>query len=220
MSHTSSAPSSQSTDSAEAPRTSRAGARPASAASDTALVAVFAALIAASAAVPAVSVGAVGVPITIQTLVIALTGMCLGPVRGFAATALYVVLGLIGLPIFANFRGGLGVLAGPSAGYIIAFAIFALLCGVVARLALRRLRGWKLWLALFIGGLIASAASIHLFGVIGISLNAGLPVPAAIAADAIYIPGDIIKNALAAALAVTVHRAFPQLLTRRVLRAR
>lgn len=200
--------------------TAAPAAAPRSAAADTALVAVFAALIAASAVAPAVSVGALGVPITVQTLIIAFTGMCLGPLRGFLATALYVALGLIGLPIFSSFRGGIGVLAGPSAGYIIAFPLFALLVGLVARWALARLTGWRLWLGMFAGAVVASVVCVHLLGALGMAVNGGLPLGAAFAADALYYPGDIVKNALAAALAVTVHRAFPQLLTRRVLRAR
>ena len=53
---------------------------------DLALVAVFAGVISAATLAPAIPVGAVGVPITLQTLAVALTAMILGPWRGFAAT--------------------------------------------------------------------------------------------------------------------------------------
>lgn len=190
------------------------------AASDTALIAVFAALVAASALAPVIPLGGVGVPITLQTLVITLTGLCLGPTRGFLAVLLYVVLGLIGLPIFSQGRGGLGVLAGGSAGYIVAFAFCALLAGLVVRLLLPRLTGWKLWLSLVVGCLLGSLVTIHLFGVVGIMVNLGLPLQAAIAADAAFFPGDVIKTVIAAGLAVSVHRAFPQLYVRGLLSTR
>ncbi|MEA5116442.1 MAG: biotin transporter BioY, partial [Propionicimonas sp.] len=65
-------------------------------AADLALVAVFAALIAVFALTP-IPVGVIGVPITLQTLAVALAGLVLGGWRGFLATLLYVVVGLAGL---------------------------------------------------------------------------------------------------------------------------
>lgn len=184
-------------------------------AGDLAFIAVFAALLAVFAAMPAIPVGGAGVPITLQTLAIALCGMVLGPARGFLATVLYVALGLIGLPIFSNFAGGLGVLAGPSAGYIAGFALYALAVGAVAGWAVKRLRGWKLWLVLFSGGILASFLTVHPLGITGMSLNLGLTLQQAFVADMAFWPGDVLKNAGAAALAVVVHRAFPAVLLRR-----
>ena len=50
-----------------------------------------------------------GVPLTLQTLAMSLTGIILGSKRGFIAQGLYVILGAIGMPIFANFTGGLQI---------------------------------------------------------------------------------------------------------------
>ena len=74
---------------------------------------------------PGIAANGFGVPITFQTLAVMLTGLMLGPGRAFAAVGLYTLLGLAGLPIFSQGRSGLGILAGPSAGYIIAFPIAA-----------------------------------------------------------------------------------------------
>lgn len=71
-----------------------------------------------------------GVPLTLQTFGVALTGVVLGSRRGFIATILYVLLGTIGLPIFSNFRGGLHVLAGVTGGYIWSWPFMAALCGI------------------------------------------------------------------------------------------
>ena len=81
---------------------------------DLALVAAFAALIAACAYLGGIPVGGAGVPITLQTFGVLLAGCVLGPVRGFLAAALYLVLGAVGLPVFAEHTSGLGVFTGIS----------------------------------------------------------------------------------------------------------
>ena len=189
--------------------------RSAGRAGNIALIAVFAAMLAAFAMMPPVPVGPAGVPITLQTFAIALCGMVLGPWRGAAATLLYVVLGLLGLPIFSGMNGGIGVLAGPSAGYILSFTLYALAAGLVARWAVRRFRGMRLGIALFLGGFAASLLLNHPLGILGMSINADLPLRVAAVADLAYWPGDIIKNILAASVAVLIHRAFPDVLRRR-----
>ncbi|MDN4611678.1 biotin transporter BioY [Arthrobacter burdickii] len=179
---------------------------------DLSLVAVFAALIAALAILPGIPVGPLGVPITLQTLGVMLAGVVLGPGRGAAAVLLYLVAGLIGLPVFSGFNGGFGVLAGPSAGYLLAFPLAALVAGLLAVVVLRRARRFRAGL-LFLACLAASLLTIHPLGVAGLMVNAGLPLREAVVIDAAYLPGDMVKNVLAALLAVSVHRAFPRLLS-------
>lgn len=178
---------------------------------DLALVAVFAGLIAAFTLTPAVPVGPLGVPITLQTLAIAMTAMILGPWRGFAATALYVVVGLAGLPVLAGGASGIGALARPSAGYLLAFPLAALLIGFLSRWFIAR-QGRARWGWLFVAGLAGSVVFIHPMGILGMSINGGIPLGKAFLADIAYWPGDLIKNAAAAGVAVAVHRAFPGLL--------
>ncbi len=191
-------------------RSSRAG--------DIALIAVFAALLAALAMLPPIPVGPAGVPITLQTFGVALCGLVLGPWRGAAAALLYVSLGLLGLPIFSGLRGGIGVLAGPSAGYILSFTLYALAVGFIARWAIRRFRGTALAAALFAGSLGASILLNHPLGILGMSINADLPLGVAFVADLAYWPGDVLKNILAASVALLIHRAFPDILRRRGVR--
>ncbi|WP_394160674.1 biotin transporter BioY [Galactobacter valiniphilus] len=178
-----------------------------------ALVAVFAALIAALTMAPAIPVGPLGVPITLQTLGVALTALVLGAKRGGLAVLLYVVLGLAGLPIFARFSGGLGALAAPSAGYLLAFPVAALVTGALATLVLRRsLRAKGLWL--FGCALAGSFLVTHPAGILGMMINGHLSLQAAFLADLAYWPGDLVKSALAAALAVGILKAFPALAAR------
>ncbi|WP_104179618.1 biotin transporter BioY [Arthrobacter sp. B0490] len=195
-------------------RTRRPSSRTRWDATDLSLVAVFAALIAALAILPGIPVGPLGVPITLQTLGVMLAGIVLGPARGTAAVLLYLVAGLIGLPVFSGFSGGFGVLAGPSAGYLVAFPLAALVSGLLAVVVLRRAKRSRT-LLLFLACLAASLLTIHPLGIAGLVVNAGLPVRDAIVVDAAYLPGDVVKNLLAAVLAVSVHRAFPRLLAGR-----
>ena len=185
----------------------RVGAR------DLALVAVFAALVAVLTLIPAVPVGALGVPITLQTLGIALTALILGSLRGGSAALLYVAVGLAGVPIFAKFSGGLGSLAAPSAGYLLSFPVAAFVTGALATLVLRKVTKHRLlwlWLAAMGGSILV----IHPMGILGMSLNAGIPLEKAFILDMAYWPGDLVKNFIAASIAVSVFKAFPKLARR------
>ncbi|MCH6470468.1 biotin transporter BioY [Sinomonas terrae] len=184
-----------------------------------ALVAVFAALIAASALAPAIPVGSFGVPITIQTLAVALTALVLGASRAAAAVGLYLLLGFAGLPIFSGGRAGLQILAGGSAGYIVAFLVGAIILGALAELIVRRASARRRALWFFLAATVVSIIVVHALGVLGMMVNLKLSWQAAFVADLVYYPGDILKNLIAALAATAVHRAFPDVLVRRVRRA-
>ncbi len=183
-------------------------------AADLALIGVFAALIAASIIVPPIPAGvALGVPITLQTLVITLSGLVLGASRAAAATGLYVLLGLVGLPIFSGFRAGPGVLAGGSAGYILAFVVFAGVVGWLAQVVVRRTgRAHGVW---FMGCALVGIVVSHAGGIIGLMINGRLSLEAAVLADLIFVPGDVIKCIIAVVISLSIHRAFPDILVRR-----
>ena len=184
-------------------------------ATDLGLIAVFAALVAASALIAAIPVGGLGVPITLQTLAVMLTGLALGPGRAFAAVGLYLLLGFAGLPIFSGGRSGLGVLAGPSAGYIIGFLRAATAVGWLTVVVLKRTAKLRAIL-LFAAAMVSSIIFIHGLGILGMMVNAKLDFSKAFLADLAFYPGDIIKNVLAVSIALALHKAFPDLLLRRV----
>lgn len=70
-----------------------------------------------------------GMPLTMQTLAVALCGYVLGARRGAAAVGLFLLLGGVGLPVFSNFRGGVGILFGPTGGFLWGFLALAWCCG-------------------------------------------------------------------------------------------
>jgi biotin transport system substrate-specific component len=190
-------------------------------ATDLALIAVFAAIIAGSALIAAIPVGGLGVPITLQTLAVMLTGLALGPGRAFAAVGLYLLLGFAGLPIFSGGRSGLGVLAGPSAGYIVGFLLAATAVGALTVVVLRRKGAHSAKVRavlLFCAAMVSSIVFVHGLGILGMMVNAKLSLSAAFLADLAFYPGDVIKNILAVTVALTLHKAFPDLLIRRIRR--
>jgi len=95
------------------------------------------AFIAAGAALTAVaaqlSVPLWPVPITGQTLAVLIVGSSLGALRGALSMVLYLVLGVVGLPVFSDQSHGIGVLTGPTGGYIVGFIFAAALTGWLAQ---------------------------------------------------------------------------------------
>lgn len=71
-----------------------------------------------------------GVPITLQTFAVALTGYMLGWKMGTLSTVIYLLLGAVGLPVFANFKGGFGSLVGYTGGFLWGFILFTFFCGL------------------------------------------------------------------------------------------
>ncbi|GAB3110265.1 biotin transporter BioY [Janibacter alkaliphilus] len=183
-----------------------------SAAVDLALVSAFAALAAVCSILPAINVSTFA-PITLQTFGVLLAGAVLGARRGVLAILLWLALGAAGLPVFANGKSGLAVLAGPTSGYLVGFVVGVAIMGVVAEFLARRGQVSNP-LALFAGGLLAVLV-IHVLGIVGLHLRADLDWAAAATVDGAFWIGDLIKLAATAVVAAAVHRAFPWLLRRR-----
>lgn len=186
--------------------------RAATASTDLALVSSLAALIAVCSILPAVNLS-VFAPITLQTFGVLLAGAVLGARRGALAVLLWILIGMIGLPVFANGKAGLPVLVGPTGGYILGFVVGAAIIGTVATVAVRRAGRGTAWV-LTVGGLLALVV-VHAAGIVGLHLRAGLGWHAAATVDGAFWIGDLIKLAATVLVAGAVHRAFPDLLRRR-----
>ena len=171
---------------------------------DLAYVALFAAVIAVLGTLPAVQVGPV--PITAQTLGVMLAGSILGARRGFLAVLLFLVLVAVGLPLLAGGRGGLSVFAGASAGYLFSWPVAALVVGWLTERAWHRYDVLRGTLFNVLGGIVV----IYAVGVPVLKAVAGLDWGAALwSGAAVFIPGDLLKAAVAAVLADQVRRSYP-----------
>ena len=93
------------------------------------LTALFAALTAGGAWI-SLPIGPV--PVVLSNLVAALAGVVLGPRWGFLSVLLYLGLGALGLPVFSGGTGGIGIVTGPTGGFLIGFALSALTAGFLA----------------------------------------------------------------------------------------
>lgn len=155
------------------------------------MTAVMAAVIAAVAPF-ALPIGPI--PITLGTLVMYLAGYVLGGKRAGVAVLVYVLLGAVGVPVFNGFTGGLGVVAGPTGGYIIGFIPLAFLSGLaVERFPQNRLLQ-------FVGMVIATAV-LYALGTAWFCVQAGKSLTAALSVCVFpFIPGDLAKMAVAMVL--------------------
>jgi biotin transport system substrate-specific component len=175
---------------------------------DLALTATFAGVVAALGLLPAVLPPGIPVPITAQSLGVMLAGSVLGARRGFGALLLFLVLVAIGLPLLAGGRGGLGVFAGPSVGFLLAYPVCA---GVIGWIVERGGPTYRLaWgvVANVVGGIVVLYAA----GTVGLMAVAHLGVGAALVANGWYVVGDTIKVVIASVVARGVHAAYPGLL--------
>lgn len=162
---------------------------------DMAQVAVFAALLAilSQFAIPLPS----GVPMTLQTFAVALTGYTLGARKGGFAFLTYLLLGAVGVPVFANFKAGAMVLFGVTGGYLWGFLIMTVVCGAVARR--------PIVLAL-VGGLFGLALA-HVLGLAQFTAITATPWEKAfMVASMPFLLKDVISVALAWMLARIIRR--------------
>ncbi len=122
------------------------------------LVAAFTALIAVGAWLSIPAFWFVAVPITLATLFVVLAGLLLGPWLGLAAVGLYLLAGIIGLPVFANGNSGVGYLLGPTGGFLLGYALAALIAGLISRINPENI-------VILIIAAIAASVAIYLPGV-------------------------------------------------------
>jgi len=174
---------------------------------DLILMALFAGVMAALGLLPKVPLPLGGVPITAQSMGVMLAGGILGARRGAGAMAIFVALVALGLPLLAGGRGGLGVLAGPSGGFIIGFILGAYVTGWVAeRLPLRT--GLPRYL---IAATVGGIGAVYLLGVPFWALQSGSTLWSVLTISVNFLPGDLIKAVLAALVTAAVQRGYPVL---------
>jgi len=138
-------------------------------------------------------------PLTLAVFFSLLAGLVLGPLWGLAATGLYLALGAVGLPVFANGAGGLGQFAGPTGGFLLGYAAAAFVAGLLADR-----RSWRFGRAL--AGALAGIVVLYAIGVpwfravLDARPDRDVSMLAAFVMMAPYLAGDVLKALAAAAL--------------------
>lgn len=172
-------------------------------------IALFAALIAVLGLVPQIML-ATGVPITAQSLGIMLCGTVLGAKRGALAVLLFLLLVAVGLPLLSGGRGGLGVFASPTVGFLIGFPVAAFVAGLVVE----KLRA-PIGLAAGIGAALGGIVVLYAFGIPGMALMLDKTLAEATLLITPYLPGDAIKVVLAGLVTQGIARMRPGVLLSR-----
>ena len=163
------------------------------------------------------------IPIVLQNMLCILCGVLLGGVLGGAPTALFLLAGLIGLPVYSGGTGGLAVWLGPTGGFLPGYLLGAVVAGFIAgkpsveQKKISAVLVIRISLAIFAGMLI-----LYIPGVIRFSYWAAAAgkVPSEKTAFAYtlgacvipYIPGDILKTVIAIPVALKLRPVLAQYL--------
>ncbi|WP_085529734.1 biotin transporter BioY [Kocuria massiliensis] len=170
-----------------------------------AYIAVFAALVAVLGLPGNIPLPGL-VPITAQTLGVMLAGAILGPWRGAASMALFLILVAIGLPLLSGGRGGLGAFVGPSAGYLVSWILGAAVIGWVMRSG----DGRPTWTKCIVGCLLGGILAIYAVGIPVQSFVTGMSMSQAALSSLAFIPGDLIKLVIACLVTMSLWKAYPR----------
>jgi biotin transport system substrate-specific component len=167
---------------------------------DAAAIVGFA-LLTALAAQIVIPLGFTPVPLTGQTFAVLLAGGVLGSRRGGLSMLLYVALGAIGLPFYAEGTGGWTAATGATAGYLVGFIVAAIVVGLMAE------HGQDRKLSTSIPAFLAGTTIIYTFGAGWLAYDLGLPLTAGVGESsaislgvAPFLVGDVLKALLAGAM--------------------
>ena len=146
-----------------------------------------------------------GVPMTMQTFAITLAAVVLGAKLGGLATLIYILLGAIGLPVFAGFAGGFSHFVGPTGGFLISFPIMAFIIG----LGIDYRQKFK---GAFVTFLVLGTVVNYVIGVVMFCALTGSSVAVGLSACVLpFIPTAILKAILASVLGFTIRKRLPNI---------
>ena len=141
------------------------------------------------------------VPVSLATFGIMATTMILGEKRAIISVVLFIVMGLVGLPVFAGMQGGLGVITGPTGGYIYSYILMVPIVGLASKCLNKTVSSGMFTMlgclaAIFVNYLVGTIHFLVWSGIQNVSFltvlyNCVLP----------FIVGDILKSILAIIIA-------------------
>lgn len=144
-----------------------------------------------------------GVPATLQTLGVALAGYVMGPVYGMVSALVWILLGIIGVPVFAGFSAGIGTLFNFTGGFLFGFPIMALLCGFGKKR--------PLWLSIVLG--LAGLVIVDILGALQYAMLSGKAfLPAVLLVVMPYLVKDIICVVVMAVVSRQINKALASVL--------
>jgi len=157
---------------------------------------VYASLMAALTAAGAYLAIPIGpVPIVLQNLFIFLAGLLLGPVWGTASVGVYLLAGILGLPVFAGGVGGIGKFAGPTGGYLLGFLPAVCVIGFISNVS-------KTNMVRDLLGMICGSLIIYACGLSWLRILTGMTLGKTLAVGMYpFLPGDALKMAAAVPIA-------------------
>lgn len=134
------------------------------------------------------------VPISLTNFAVYLAIYVLGCKRGTVSYIVYLLIGLVGVPVFSGFSGGVGKLFGPTGGYLIGFIFMALICGWC-------IDKFQCKLVPSFIGMVLGTVMCYVFGTAWLAFQASMSFSAALAAGVLpFIPGDLAKIVIAAVI--------------------
>lgn len=151
------------------------------------------------------------VPLSLATLGVLAAGGLLGAKYGMISQVVYVLLGAVGVPVFANFTGGLGKLAGPTGGYLIGYILTAGIAGALCKIIFGKFteNSKSMTFALLLGAFSLSVLGYYLPGTLWFAFSTGTTFWAALVSCVFpFLPGDALKIAAASLL---MQRLYPRL---------
>lgn len=133
-----------------------------------------------------------GVPVSLNGFAIFLTAYLLGWKKGTISYLVYMLLGIVGLPVFSGYGAGLAKVAGPTGGYIVGFIFMTMIAGFFAENKKR-----NIWIAVL--GMVLGSVTDMAFGTVWYMYQSGVALVPALSACVIpFLPGNVIKIAGAA----------------------
>lgn len=140
------------------------------------------------------------VPLSLATLAVYLAGALLGKTKGIAAVAVYILLGLVGLPVFSGFMGGPAVLFGATGGYIIGYLPCVFITGAFSE----RFCGKPLAL---ISGMVLGTLLLYVIGTVWFVMFTGADVLSALMVCVVpFIAGDALKITAASVICISLRK--------------
>lgn len=172
--------------------------------------ALMTAIIAILGLAPVIPLPFSSVPIVLQNIGIFLAGVILGRKYGTLSVIVFLLLVVAGLPLLSGGRGGIGVFAGPSTGFLLLYPVVAFMIGAIRDRFINEINFWILFVGILVFGVIA----LDVIGTLIMGMIINIPFTKAISISLAYLPGDILKAIVASLIGTALlnHSQFRQIM--------